>query len=54
MFEIQNVSLELEGKDGVQILKDINLKFDNKKIYVVTGPNVLFRCMKLLLPNNGQ
>ncbi|MDQ7094320.1 ATP-binding cassette domain-containing protein [Desulfosporosinus sp. PR] len=39
MFEIQNVSLELEGKDGVQILKDINLKFDNKKIYVVTGPN---------------
>ena len=39
MFEIQNVSLDIEGKSGVEILKDINLKLDNKKIYVVTGPN---------------
>jgi len=39
MLEIQNVSLEIEGKSGVEILKDINLKFYDKKIYVVTGPN---------------
>jgi len=39
MLEIQKVSLEIEGKSGVEILKDINLKFYDKKIYVVTGPN---------------
>ena len=39
MLEIQNVSLEIEGNKGVEILKDINLKFYEKKIYVVTGPN---------------
>lgn len=39
MLEIQKVSLEIEGKSGVDILKDINLKFYDKKIYVITGPN---------------
>jgi Fe-S cluster assembly ATP-binding protein len=39
MLEIQKVSLEIEGKSGVEILKDINLKFYDKKIYVITGPN---------------
>jgi len=40
MLEIKNVSLvfdEMQGK--VQVLKDINLTLENKKIYVVTGPN---------------
>ncbi|MDP4127028.1 MAG: ATP-binding cassette domain-containing protein [Bacillota bacterium] len=39
MLEIKDVSLEIEGKRGVEILKDINLKFYEKKIYVITGPN---------------
>jgi len=39
MLDLQNVSLELEGKKGVEILKNINLTFYDKKIYVVTGPN---------------
>ena len=39
MLEIQKVSLEIEGKTQVEILQNINLKFFNKKIYVITGPN---------------
>jgi len=39
MLEIQGVSLETEGDKGVEILKNINLTFYDKKIYVVTGPN---------------
>ncbi|MFZ3131999.1 MAG: ATP-binding cassette domain-containing protein [Desulfosporosinus sp.] len=39
MLNLQNVSLELEGKKGVEILKNINITFYDKKIYVVTGPN---------------
>ena len=39
MLEIQGVSLETDGDKGVEILKNINLKFYDKKIYVVTGPN---------------
>ncbi|TGE38458.1 ATP-binding cassette domain-containing protein [Desulfosporosinus fructosivorans] len=39
MLDIQGVSLEIEGNKGTEILKSINLKFYNKKIYVVTGPN---------------
>ena len=39
MLEIQGVSLETEGDKGVAILKNINLKFYDKKIYVITGPN---------------
>lgn len=39
MLELQKVSLELEGDKGVEILKNINITFYDKKIYVVTGPN---------------
>lgn len=40
MLELQNVSLSLDGGNGqVQILKDISLTMEPKKIYVVTGPN---------------
>lgn len=40
MLEIKNLVVELgEGKDKAQILNDINLTFDKKKIYVITGPN---------------
>jgi Fe-S cluster assembly ATP-binding protein len=40
MLELQNVGLALDGENGkVQILEDINLTFEEKKIYVVTGPN---------------
>lgn len=39
MLEIQGVSLEVEGEKSVEILKDMDLKLAEKKIYVVTGPN---------------
>src|SRR5665648_358277 len=39
MLELQKVSLELEGDKGIEILKNINITFYDKKIYVVTGPN---------------
>ncbi|EGW39691.1 MULTISPECIES: ATP-binding cassette domain-containing protein [unclassified Desulfosporosinus] len=39
MLEIQGASLVSEGDERVEILKNINLKFYDKKIYVVTGPN---------------
>ena len=39
MLDIQGLSLEIEGDKGTEILKDISLKFYDKKIYVITGPN---------------
>ncbi|WMJ82356.1 ATP-binding cassette domain-containing protein [Clostridium sp. MB40-C1] len=40
MIEFQNVSLEVEEQnDKVTILQDINLKLEDNKIYVITGPN---------------
>ncbi|MCY6371883.1 ABC transporter ATP-binding protein [Clostridium ganghwense] len=40
MIEFQNVSLEVgEQDEKVSIVKDINLKLENNKIYVITGPN---------------
>ena len=40
MLEMINVSVTLNGDKGeVEILKNINLKLDEKKIYVMTGPN---------------
>lgn len=40
MLELINVDLSLEGESGpVEILKNINLKLEKKKIYVMTGPN---------------
>ncbi len=40
MLELQDISLSLDGEKGrVQILNDISLTMEEKKIYVVTGPN---------------
>ncbi|HWQ88337.1 MAG TPA: ATP-binding cassette domain-containing protein [Desulfitobacteriaceae bacterium] len=40
MLELKNVSVTLEGDKGkVQVLKEISLTLENKKIYVITGPN---------------
>lgn len=40
MLELIDIGLSLEGENGkVQILNDINLKLEPKKIYVMTGPN---------------
>lgn len=40
MLKMTNVSVTLDGDKGrVQILKDINLTLEDKKIYVMTGPN---------------
>ncbi len=40
MLELKNINVTVDGDMGkVQVLKDINLTFENKKIYVVTGPN---------------
>jgi len=38
MLELKNVSLKI-GQDGFEVLKHINLKLDEKKLYVLTGPN---------------
>ena len=39
MLELQGLSLEIEGSKGFEILKNINLQFHEKRIYVITGPN---------------
>lgn len=40
MLELTNVGLNIEGEDGqVQVLDNINLSLEKKKIYVMTGPN---------------
>lgn len=40
MLEVKNVGLILKGDDGeVQILKNLNFTLEDKKIYVMTGPN---------------
>jgi Fe-S cluster assembly ATP-binding protein len=40
MLRLENVSLALvEDNRSVEVLKDINLELDKKKIYVMTGPN---------------
>ena len=41
MLELKNVDVAAIDGDGnkIEILKDINLSLENKKIYVVTGPN---------------
>lgn len=40
MLELRNVGLTLHNEKGtVQILKEINLTLEKKKIYVITGPN---------------
>ena len=40
MLELQNISLTLENEKGsVDILKDVSITFDERKLYVFTGPN---------------
>lgn len=39
MLEMKNVSLDLAGDKSVEILRNIDIAFEEKKIYVVTGPN---------------
>ena len=40
MLEVKNVGLTLKGDEGeVQVLKDVNFTLEDKKIYVMTGPN---------------
>lgn len=40
MLEMVNVGVILEGEQGkVQVLKEVNLTLQDKKIYVMTGPN---------------
>jgi Fe-S cluster assembly ATP-binding protein len=40
MLELKDLCLEIENDNGkINILKNINLKFKKKKIYVITGPN---------------
>ncbi len=38
MLELMNVSLKI-GEDRFEVLKNISLKMDEKKLYVLTGPN---------------
>ena len=38
MLELKNISLKI-GQSGFEVLKNINLKMDTKKLYVLTGPN---------------
>lgn len=40
MLKMEHIGVVLDGETGpVQILKDISLTLENKKIYVMTGPN---------------
>ncbi len=61
MLEMINVGLTLKGEDGeVQVLKDINLTLQEKKIYVMTGPNgggkssLAKAVMGIYQPTSGQ
>lgn len=61
MLELKDIDLKLE-EDGreVEVLKDINLKLDPKKIYVMTGPNgggkssIAKIIMGIFDPSNGK
>lgn len=40
MLELKNLSLEVENDNKkIDILKNINLKFEKNKVYAITGPN---------------
>lgn len=40
MLEIKNISLDVgDNKNHIEILKNVNFAFDEKKLYVITGPN---------------
>jgi len=38
MLELKNVSVSAKNED-IEIVNNVNLKLENKKIYIVTGPN---------------
>ncbi len=61
MLEIKKLSYEIiEDNSKKVILKDININFDNNKIYVITGPNgsgkstLVKIIMGILKASNGQ
>lgn len=61
MLELIDVGVTLDGDHGkVEILKNVNLKLDNKKIYVMTGPNgggkssVAKAIMGIFTPTSGK
>lgn len=61
MLELINISVTLDGDQGqVQVLKDISLTLQNKKIYVMTGPNgggkssIAKTIMGIYQPTNGK
>ncbi|NLO97751.1 MAG: ATP-binding cassette domain-containing protein [Peptococcaceae bacterium] len=61
MLQLKNVNLILEGEQGKkQILKDINLTLEDKRIYVMTGPNgggkssIAKTIMGIYPPTSGQ
>lgn len=39
MLELKNISVKAGGEGKVDIIKEVSLTLENKKIYVVTGPN---------------
>ena len=61
MLEVKHLSVTLDGDKGkVQVLKEINLSLENKKIYVMTGPNgggkssIAKAIMGIYQPSEGQ
>ena len=61
MLEMTNVSVVINGEEGkVQLIKDINLTLQNKKIYVMTGPSgggkscIAKAIMGIYQPTSGQ
>lgn len=61
MLEMINVGVVINGEEGkVQLIKDINLSLQNKKIYVMTGPNgggkscIAKAIMGIYQPTSGQ
>jgi len=61
MLELKDISVQLDGDAGkVRILQNINLSLENKKIYVLTGPNgggkssLAKTIMGIYQPESGQ
>ncbi len=61
MLEMINVGVVINGEEGkVQLIKDINLTLQDKKIYVMTGPNgggkscIAKAIMGIYQPTSGQ
>ncbi|MDW2800178.1 ATP-binding cassette domain-containing protein [Clostridium boliviensis] len=61
MLTIKNTNVTLDGNDNkVEILKNINLTLEKKKIYVITGPNgggkstLAKAIMGIITVNDGQ